>query len=487
MFYRVTQSQMSATARNYLSQQASELYNVQKQISSGVKIHRPADDPAAMRRSLIQKDRIERLEAHETSITHVKSRVQQAQVHLLDANTLLTKAREIALQAPQLTDDSERRILAAELNGLLEQMGSLANATDESGYLFSGTAANTRPFTITTSDSGATQYGGRSGYAGTSANTELHIAGDVDRQALLPGSLVFQPMAREATVLIGNTGASIGTGTDSATGTRTLIVSHTSTTFSAGSGVQSGASAANGNTVIGATGVNSLQIIDTSGTGASGTISLNGGDPVSFTSGMTDLLVTGPGGEKIYLNTSSITAGFNGTVNLTSTGTMSIDGGLTSTPITFDPNQQVTDSRDGTVVNLNTVAIRRAGSDQLEFPGTSDVFNVLRELRDDLLNTRNLETSALNASLNRRLGDVERVQDHVLDMIGVQSVSLEQIERLEERTGDLKLAEKLEYGDTIAADVTAAALRLQELNNLQQFTMAAVGQLLTPNLLSYIQ
>jgi flagellin-like hook-associated protein FlgL len=95
--------------------------------------------------------------------------------------------------------------------------------------------------------------------------------------------------------------------------------------------------------------------------------------------------------------------------------------------------------------------------------------------------------STRSDSLSRRIGDIERIQDHVLDMVGVQSVSLEQIDRLESRTGDLKLAEKTEYSDTVSADIAEAVLRLKELNNLQQFTMAAVGQLLTPNLLNYIQ
>ena len=146
MFYRVTQSQMSITARNYLAKQTSELFTTQQQISSGVRIQRPADDPAGMRRSLIQKDRIERLEAHEAAVATTKSRVSQAHVQLRDANDLLTKAREIALQSPQITDDSERQVLAQELDGLMNQMRSIANSSDETGYLFSGTAATTMPF-----------------------------------------------------------------------------------------------------------------------------------------------------------------------------------------------------------------------------------------------------------------------------------------------------------------------------------------------------
>ena len=230
-----------------------------------------------------------------------------------------------------------------------------------------------------------------------------------------------------------------------------------------------------------------LQINDTSGTGTSGTISLNGGDPIAFNNTMTDLVVTSALGEKVYVNTTGITAGFNGSVDLEGTGSLSLDGGLTTTPIAFSANQQITDPRDGTLVNLDTTAIRRAGTDHVEFPGTSDVFSVLRELRDDILNVRNISEADRSDSLTRRFGDIERIQDHVLDMVGVQSVSLEQIDRLESRTGDLKLAEKIEYSDTVSADVAEAVLRLQELNNLQQFTMAAVGQLLTPNLLNYIQ
>ena len=137
---------MAATARKYLAKQSSELFTTQQQISTGLRIQRPSDDPAAIRRSLIQRDRVDRLEAHEVSISHVKSRLEQAHVHLQDLNSLLTTARQLALQSQNVTDDSERTAIAAQLDGLLQQMTSAANASDESGYLFSGTASNTQPF-----------------------------------------------------------------------------------------------------------------------------------------------------------------------------------------------------------------------------------------------------------------------------------------------------------------------------------------------------
>ncbi len=480
MINRITQSQISKSATMHLAGQSAEMFQRQQEISTGLRIQRPSDDPSGMRRSLIQQDRLERLESHISSIQFAQSRLSQAAVQLQDANTLLARARGIALQAPQTTEDSEVTALVSELDGILNQLTSVANSTDENGYLFSGTASHTLPFPESAS------IGSRSVYAGSPANTQLLITGDVARDALLPGDLVFQPIAREAMVVIGSTGAKSGTGTDTATGTRDLQIMHDSTTYWGGSGVGAGTGSGPGDTIIGPIGANRLQVIDTSGNGTAGTFSLNGGDAVIFSNADTNILVQGPGGERVYLDASAISAGFNGTVDMTSTGTMSIDGGATTTPISFAANQVVTDSANGTIVNLDTSAIRRTGTDQLEFPGTTDVFHAVRSLREDLLNTRQLSPGDRAAALNRRLGDLERVHAHVLDIVGMQSVSLEQIDRLQNRTEELQLSGKVQYSDTVSADITESITRLQELTNLQQFTMAAIGRLLTPNLLDFI-
>ena len=480
MINRITQSQISKSASQHLASQTAELFKKQQEVSTGLRIQRPSDDPAGMRRSLIQKDRLDRLDSHISSIQFAQSRLSQAAVQLQDANTLLVRARGIALQAPQTTEDSEVSALVSELNGILNQLTSVANSRDENGYLFSGTASHTLPFP------GSAVNGGESVYAGSPADTLLLITGDVTREALLPGDLVFQPIAREATVLIGSTGARPGTGTDTATGTGDLQILHEFTTYWGGSGVTAGNDSGSGDTIIGQVGTHQLRVIDTSGNGTAGTFSLNGGRAVNFTNADTNILVEGPKGERIYLDASAISAGFSGNVDITSTGTLSIDGGATTSPISFTANQVVTDSRNGAIVNLDTSAIHRTGTDQLEFPGTTDVFNAVRSLRDDLLNTRNLSPGDRATALNRRLGDLERVHTHVLDIIGVQSVSLEQIDRLQTRTEDLQLSGKIQYSDTVSADITESITRLQELTNLQQFTMAAVGRLLTPNLLDYI-
>jgi flagellar hook-associated protein 3 FlgL len=481
MITRITQSQITNVTTAQLASQTAEMYKRQQEISTGLRIQRPSDDPSGMRRSLIQKDRVERLESHISSIQFTQSRISQATVQLQNVSDLLVQAKSIALQAPQTTDDSEVHALVNELNGILAALSSSANATDENGYLFSGTASHTKPFPDIDTP------GGKSTYAGAPANTQLLITGDIARDALLPGDMVFQSIAREATILSRNTGAKSGTGIDTATGSGQLQVSHDTTTYFGTSGVLAGSSSGSGDTIIGAAGTHKLTVIDTSGDGSFGTLSLNGGPAVNYTNADGNLLVAGANGEEIYVDASAITAGFNDTIDIESTGNLSIDGGVTTTPITFTGNDVVTDSANGSVVNIDSTAITRVGTESLEFPGTNDVFNAVIALRDEMLNTQNRSASDHAAALNRRLGDIERVQSHVLDILGVQSVSLQQIDRLQTRTEDLQLSQKIQHSETVSADVTESVTRLQELTNLQQFTLAAVSKYLTPNLLNYLQ
>lgn len=482
MTIRITPQLAASYAREQLAKQSADLFRVQQEITTGLRVQKPSDDPGATRQSLVQKDRIEKLNTHAASLKQVQSRLSQAEVQLQEASNLLLRARNVALQSLQpASDESEIQVLARELEGILQQLDSVANASDETGYLFSGTAANTKPFPNISSSTGANTY------AGTTDNTELHLTGDVRRNALLSGDQVFRSPARGPTVLTGTTGTTTGTGTDTALGIRQLQVVHGTTTYAPGSGVAPGTSSAVGDTVIGSLGTHHLDIVDTSGTGNFGTISLNGRAPVPWTKTDTNLQLTGPTGEVVFVNTAGITAGFSGTVNIESTGTLSIDGGATTTPITFADDQYVKDSRDGSVVFLDTTAITRAGTDQLEFTETADAFAAINNLRQDLLNTRDLSPSDRNAALSRRLADLDAIQNHVLDVIGIESVSQEQLERLSTRTGDLILSEKLELNDTVSADFTAAVIKLQELTNLQQYTIAAVGRTLSTSLLDYLQ
>lgn len=140
-----------------------------------------------------------------------------------------------------------------------------------------------------------------------------------------------------------------------------VTVKHDATTYSGDSGVAVGASSVRRDTVIGPAGAHKLTIRDTSGNGSAGTASLNNGAPVKFTNTDTNLKVIGPDGESVYINTTAIKPKFSGTVDITATGSLTSDGGVTSIPIDFTEKQEVKNEATGVVIEVNSTKIRKAG------------------------------------------------------------------------------------------------------------------------------
>ncbi len=478
---RITSSTQTDYSIGQLNRQTLQLQELQKQLSSGLRIHKASDDPTGIRRSIIQKDRVERFAEHINSLGQGSARLDQAHTQLRDAQQLFVRAKEIALSSVQATDDSEIAVLAQELDGLLEQLTGIANSSDHSGFLFAVTRTDARPF----ADNVSTSI--RSSYGGTSDSVNLYITSQPSRVSLQPGLDVFRGEQRGEVRLIGNNGIEPGSGQASAVGFREIQLRHTETVYSGGSGVTAGTSSPGGDAIIGALGTHSLVINDTSGTGSSGTVSLNGGPPVDFTNTNSNLSVVDGNGRFVYLDTRSITAGFNGEVDIIANGSVSIDGGETEQAIDFSENQLFTDSRDGGTVYLDTRNARNLENAKLEFSGTFDAFQTLVALREDLLNSRELNVGERNEALGRRIEDIDRVNDHLLNEIGVQSVNLESFERMKILSEDRKLAYENTLADITSVDFAKAAVQLQEVLNLQQVTMTTIGRVINTNLVDFLR
>lgn len=449
---------------------------LQQQIASGVRINRPSDDPLATKVVLSRQTLLGRYEAERRTLGVAKDRLNQANTELLAIEDLLVKAKDIASEARSALDDSEKEFYARDVDALLEQLFNAANSQFDGDYLFSGDAVRTQPYTP-----GSPQ----AVYAGSTQRQNLSTSSHADLGVLYSGDQIFQNVQRQATVYVGSTGAKAGAGTDSSTDRGQLLVRHTSTTYAAGSGVAAGTSSVGGDTIIGPAGAHTLTINDTSGTGASGTIALNGGEAIAFTSGDTNLKLTGPNGEVVYVDTTAITAGFSGAVDITANGSLSRDGGVTEVPMDFSNVQAVTDASGG-VTYVDSTEIRRAGVEELEFPGTLDAFQTLAALRDDLRNVRGLSSSEWQDALTRSMNEIDRIHEHLLTVVGDQAQTLKTIDDLDSRLDNLVLDAKERISDVAATDIPAAAVELQEAQNLLQYSYAVTSQVFNTSLLDYL-
>lgn len=471
-------TQTLATAQLELQRRGAAAARLQVDLATGVRIHRPSDDPRGQQIVLAQRAQLQQVATRLSVITDTRARLDLAHRQLLDVQQLLVQAKTLAIEGRQATEPSERETLANQVDRLLETLTNLANTTYNGRPLFAGAELSSTPFQ---SAAGS----GDVSYHGSPLPGRLLLSDGTLIDVTYSGAAIFQPGGRGETLLHGGTGAAAGLGTSSARGSRELLVRHTATLFAPGSGVQAGTGSPGGDTILGPSGTHSLQIDDTSGTGAFGVVSLNGGPAVAFTSADTDLQVVGPNGEIVHLDLSNITPGFSGSVDLTASGTLSVDGGLTHTAINFTAAQGVIDSRDGTVTYVDSRGVVRTGTDRVEFTATLDAFQLLAQLRDELRGG-GLSESERSDVLGRRLGDLDRISEHLLAVVAEQSSTLQTLDQIQVRAQDMQLQVQQVLLETEGTDYAATTIALQEQQAWMQFTLATLVRLFDVSILHYL-
>jgi flagellin-like hook-associated protein FlgL len=445
------------------------MLRLQDQLSSGIRIKKSSDDPLAFRNINFIQSQLRHLEDSEYVIQEAEGKLNASVSNLTEFQQLLSSAKRLAQEGVQSLSQEERNALALEAEGLLTRMKDLANSRFNGQY---------------------SQYPGRvmeASYGGAENSGESVISPSLSVETLYAGDAIFGPGDRGATIIYGKSGAQIGSGTDTIRGRATLQIRHTLTTYLGASGLTAGTGSPGNDSVIGQVGAHTVKLVDTSGTGVSGTISLNGGPATAWDNTMTNLEVSGANGEKIFVNTTAIAAGFNANVDLTAAGTMSVDGGATTTAISFAGNEILNDSLTGKLVTINSTNILRTGDDYLEFTGTSNAFQVVDELIKDLRGNRALDNAQYGNALARRMGELESMADRVLTAVGLQSTSLEGLEQLKNRNQDLQAESEIRLGDLQNTDFTQAVVELTNEQMLQQFTFMVASQMMNQSLIDFLR
>lgn len=465
---RVTSELQSQQAILNIQQTYARLTKLQTQISTGKQIQVASDDPTGAVQILQNNARLAQMDSELTSIQNAGSVLQASVTALQNAQKVLTAAKNAGLTANNPTNQAgANAALAAQVDSALNQLLAAANTQQPDGtYLFSGAASTTVPFSVTSNSSGQVTS---VHYQGSQQDSQFIVSKTQTVKTLLAGNNVFQPDLPGGTITFtGSTGAAPGVGTDSAAGQVQLQVQHTQTTFGGSSGVQPGMSSATGDTVLGPFGANTLAINDTSGDGTSGTVSLNGGSAIAFTNSDTDLMVTGPSGEVIYLDTSSIVAGFNGTESITGDGTLSVDGGVTTTPIDFSTSQAITDGTTGAITNVNSSNIRKAGNEQVDYPGRMSIFQTLIKLRDTIANTDNLSSADRSSTLDHLIGQIDKFNQSMAVPLGNQANQAQFLSTLKTRTSEMQLNLKETTSNIQSTNMAEAIVSMQQQQILYQ-------------------
>jgi flagellin-like hook-associated protein FlgL len=462
---RVTQSLLLRGQAAALTAAYGRIFEVQASISSGRRLLRPSDDPTAIRPALGVRAARGRLEQVRRNAEFAGSELATAEGALQNASDLIARAREIAVSGANGTlTQAERDGMAIEVQGLLDQLLTLANSRGATGYLFAGGAKAQAAFEKL--ESGGTAIV----YRGDGASTAVDLGDSLDVALDVPGTQVFTAGMRGLAVYSGATGAAAGGGSDRLLGTARLTVAHARTVLGDGalagtgdsvSGLRVGSSSAALDTVLGPAGAWSIQLVDASGTGSAGTVSLDGGPAVAWTAGDTDLEVTAPGGEVVHLDLSGIVAGFNGTVTLAGEGTLSLDGGLTSSAIDFtNANQIAVDSRTGATLYVDARSIARSGVEVVRQSGSYDLFAALVELRDALRNSDGDSSDVQVIRIRDALAELAAGQDRLLGALATLGARMRLVESTSARAQEVDAILAGDQAGFEDADLAAASVEL---------------------------
>ena len=136
---------------NYLSTQQ---YLLQGQISTGQRVQKPEDDPAAMAQALSLQADTNQVTQYAQNISSLQTSANTAYGAMQQIKTISDRAGEIATLADGTKTPAELQAYASEVNELIQHAVSLANGKDGDHYMFSGTKSDTAPFSATTDANG---------------------------------------------------------------------------------------------------------------------------------------------------------------------------------------------------------------------------------------------------------------------------------------------------------------------------------------------
>jgi flagellar hook-associated protein 3 FlgL len=188
---KISTSFLFDRATERMSNIQNRLATTQAQMAESKQILSPSDAPdqaAAIQRL---KGEVQRQDSHVRTLDVAMRRYTAEETALTASNDIITRMKELGIQAANDTlSPDDRKGVAVELKALRNQLLSLGNTRDDSGnYLFSGTRVKTPAF--------AEDVGGKVVYQGDQTQTRIPAGVERTVQFTRAGTDVFSRVVRE--------------------------------------------------------------------------------------------------------------------------------------------------------------------------------------------------------------------------------------------------------------------------------------------------
>lgn len=180
-------------AGDQMSKLQSSLLNSQNQMATGKQVVRPSDEPNRVATIARLNSLQARHDNYMSNMDLVKARFGTEEGAVSSAVQVMYRVKELTVQASNDTvSPADRQAIATELEGMREQLLSLANTRDNSGnYLFAGSRVGVPPFESPADDPLASPV-----YQGDKTRMEVMIGDQRSLPINRPGAEVFGRVLR---------------------------------------------------------------------------------------------------------------------------------------------------------------------------------------------------------------------------------------------------------------------------------------------------
>ena len=151
MTVRLSTSMMFQSSMKTMMDSQNEVNRLQQQISTGKRLLSASDDPAAASAVLQLREAKQQMEQYQVNSDAAEAQVGYQEAVYGDVTNILQRVRDLTLQGnSDTTNQSDRAIIAEEIDGLRRSLISVANSTDVNGdYMFAGNKSGNVPFVET--------------------------------------------------------------------------------------------------------------------------------------------------------------------------------------------------------------------------------------------------------------------------------------------------------------------------------------------------
>ncbi|MEC5407506.1 flagellar hook-associated protein FlgL [Paraburkholderia sp. MPAMCS5] len=191
-----------------MSDQQAQLSQLYAQISSGVSLSTPSDNPLGAAQAVQLSTTATSLSQYTSNQNTALASLQQEDTTLGSVNNVLQSIHTLVLRAGDGSlNNGDRGSIATELTSLRSQLMTLANSTDPQGnYLFAGYQSTSQPYS--TNAAGVVKYSGDTGTPAVQI-TDAHIVQTGDNGISIFGSVAPIGTSAVPAATTGNSGTGV--------------------------------------------------------------------------------------------------------------------------------------------------------------------------------------------------------------------------------------------------------------------------------------